>query len=71
MERWGCAVGTHSSKSILKFPSHQQPFHLYLSDGFFSFRQAFPEWCEDDNQAHNKEMESSRKVKTDQLMGLR
>lgn len=42
-----------------------------LQDGFFSFRQAFPEWCEDDNQAHNKEMESSRKVKTDQLMGLR
>lgn len=56
----------HSSKSILKFP----PL-MYLSDGFSSFRQAFPEWCEDDNQAHNKEMESSRNVQTDQLMGLR
>ncbi|XP_052844995.1 dual specificity protein phosphatase Mpk3 [Drosophila gunungcola] len=42
-----------------------------LQDGFSSFRQAFPEWCEDDNQAHNKEMESSRNVQTDQLMGLR
>ncbi|XP_036670977.1 dual specificity protein phosphatase Mpk3 [Drosophila suzukii] len=42
-----------------------------LRDGFSSFRQAFPEWCEDDNQAHNKEMESSRNVQTDQLMGLR
>ncbi|KAH8244080.1 hypothetical protein KR038_000441 [Drosophila bunnanda] len=42
-----------------------------LQDGFSSFRQAFPEWCEDDSQAHNKEMESSRNVQTDQLMGLR
>ncbi|KAH8364146.1 hypothetical protein KR084_002987 [Drosophila pseudotakahashii] len=42
-----------------------------LQDGFSSFRQAFPEWCEDDNQAQNKEMESSRNVQTDQLMGLR
>jgi len=49
---------------------------MYLSifmvaDGFSSFRQAFPEWCEDDNQAHNKEMESSRNTQADQLMGLR
>ncbi|XP_001973300.3 dual specificity protein phosphatase Mpk3 [Drosophila erecta] len=42
-----------------------------LQDGFNNFRQAFPEWCEDDNQAHNKEIESSRNVQTDQLMGLR
>ncbi|XP_044313457.1 dual specificity protein phosphatase Mpk3 [Drosophila rhopaloa] len=42
-----------------------------LQDGFTSFRQAFPEWCEDDNQAHNNKMESSRNVQTDQLMGLR
>ncbi|XP_016967182.1 dual specificity protein phosphatase Mpk3 [Drosophila biarmipes] len=42
-----------------------------LRDGFSSFRQAFPEWCEDDNQGHNNEMESSRNVQTDQLMGLR
>ncbi|XP_064545904.1 dual specificity protein phosphatase Mpk3 [Drosophila montana] len=42
-----------------------------LQDGFSSFRQAFPEWCEDDNQAHNKEMESSRNAQADQLMGLR
>jgi len=56
-----------SSKSILKFPLS----FFYLADGFSSFRQAFPEWCEDDNQAHNKEMESSRNVQTDQLMGLR
>ncbi|KAM8708081.1 hypothetical protein ACLKA7_015108 [Drosophila subpalustris] len=42
-----------------------------LQDGFSSFRQAFPEWCEDDNQAHNKEMESSRNTQADQLMGLR
>ncbi|XP_001352925.4 dual specificity protein phosphatase Mpk3 [Drosophila persimilis] len=42
-----------------------------LQDGFSSFRLAFPEWCEDDSQAQNKEMESSRNVQTDQLMGLR
>ncbi|XP_017072075.1 dual specificity protein phosphatase Mpk3 [Drosophila eugracilis] len=42
-----------------------------LQDGFNSFRQAFPEWCEDGSQGHNKEMESSRNVQTDQLMGLR
>ncbi|KAH8301249.1 hypothetical protein KR018_009246 [Drosophila ironensis] len=42
-----------------------------LQDGFFSFRQAFPEWCEDDNQAHNEEMEPRRNVQADQLMGLR
>ncbi|BFF97075.1 dual specificity protein phosphatase Mpk3 [Drosophila madeirensis] len=42
-----------------------------LQDGFSSFRLAFPEWCEDDSQSHNKEMESSRNVQTDQLMGLR
>ncbi|ALC45147.1 Mkp3 [Drosophila busckii] len=42
-----------------------------LQDGFSSFRQAFPEWCEDDNQAHTKEMESSRNAQADQLMGLR
>ncbi|EDV97590.1 GH16949 [Drosophila grimshawi] len=42
-----------------------------LRDGFSSFRHAFPEWCEDDNQAHNKEMESSRNAQADQLMGLR
>ncbi|XP_034106650.1 dual specificity protein phosphatase Mpk3 [Drosophila albomicans] len=42
-----------------------------LQDGFSSFHQAFPEWCEDDNQAHSKEMESSRNTQADQLMGLR
>ncbi|XP_030387121.1 dual specificity protein phosphatase Mpk3 [Scaptodrosophila lebanonensis] len=42
-----------------------------LQEGFSSFRQAFPEWCEDDNQVHNKEMESSRNAQADQLMGLR
>ncbi|KAH8419633.1 hypothetical protein KR222_011180 [Zaprionus bogoriensis] len=42
-----------------------------LQEGFSSFRQAFPEWCEDDNQTHNKEMESSRNAQADQLMGLR
>lgn len=49
-------------------------FRVLLSsfaEGFSSFRQAFPEWCEDDNQAHNKEMESSRNAQADQLMGLR
>lgn len=43
----------------------------YFAEGFSSFRQAFPEWCEDDSQAHNKEMESSRNAQADQLMGLR
>ncbi|XP_060652135.1 dual specificity protein phosphatase Mpk3 [Drosophila nasuta] len=42
-----------------------------LQEGFSSFHQAFPEWCEDDNQAHSKEMESSRNTQADQLMGLR
>ncbi|KAH8261610.1 hypothetical protein KR044_012286 [Drosophila immigrans] len=42
-----------------------------LQDGFSSFHQAFPEWCEDDSQAHSKEMESSRNTQADQLMGLR
>uniref|UniRef100_W8ADW6 protein-tyrosine-phosphatase n=2 Tax=Ceratitis capitata TaxID=7213 RepID=W8ADW6_CERCA len=41
-----------------------------LQDGFSSFRQAFPEWCEDDS-AQNREMESSRSTQADQLMGLR
>ncbi|XP_037901071.1 dual specificity protein phosphatase Mpk3 [Glossina fuscipes] len=41
-----------------------------LQDGFSSFRQTFPEWCEDDSP-QNKEMESSRNTQTDQLMGLR
>ncbi|XP_058976240.1 dual specificity protein phosphatase Mpk3 isoform X3 [Musca domestica] len=40
------------------------------SDGFCSFRQTFPEWCEDDS-LQNKEMESSRSTQADQLMGLR
>ncbi|XP_061397517.1 dual specificity protein phosphatase Mpk3 [Musca vetustissima] len=41
-----------------------------LRDGFCSFRQTFPEWCEDDS-LQNKEMESSRSTQADQLMGLR
>ncbi|XP_036326105.1 dual specificity protein phosphatase Mpk3-like isoform X1 [Rhagoletis pomonella] len=43
---------------------------VVLQDGFSSFRQAFPEWCEDDS-AQNKEMESSHSTQADQLMGLR
>ncbi|XP_055902789.1 dual specificity protein phosphatase Mpk3 [Eupeodes corollae] len=41
-----------------------------LQDGFSSFRDAFPEWCEDDSN-QNQEMESSRGTQADQLMGLR
>ncbi|XP_065359172.1 dual specificity protein phosphatase Mpk3 [Calliphora vicina] len=41
-----------------------------LQDGFCSFRQTFPEWCED-GSLQNKEMESSRSTQADQLMGLR
>lgn len=41
-----------------------------LQDGFSSFRDAFPEWCEDDSNP-NQEMESSRGTQADQLMGLR
>ncbi|XP_037934077.1 dual specificity protein phosphatase Mpk3 isoform X2 [Teleopsis dalmanni] len=41
-----------------------------LQDGFSSFRQAFPEWCEDIS-SQNTEMESSRSTQADQLMGLR
>lgn len=41
-----------------------------LQDGFCSFRQTFPEWCEDDS-LKNKEIESSRSSQADQLMGLR
>ncbi|XP_067643924.1 dual specificity protein phosphatase Mpk3 [Eurosta solidaginis] len=43
---------------------------VVLQDGFSSFRQAFPEWCEDDS-AQNKEMESTHSTQADQLMGLR
>lgn len=43
---------------------------IFFTDGFSSFRQTFPEWCEDDS-LQNKEMESSRNTQTDQLMGLR
>ncbi|XP_013108422.1 dual specificity protein phosphatase Mpk3 [Stomoxys calcitrans] len=41
-----------------------------LKDGFCSFRQTFPEWCEDDS-LQSKELESSRSTQADQLMGLR
>ncbi|XP_055857605.1 dual specificity protein phosphatase Mpk3 [Episyrphus balteatus] len=40
-----------------------------LQDGFSNFRDAFPEWCEDDS--NQQEMESSRGTQADQLMGLR
>lgn len=45
-------------------------FIFFFSDGFCSFRQTFPEWCED-GSLQNKEMESSRSTQADQLMGLR
>ena len=45
-------------------------FLFIFLDGFTSFRDAFPEWCEDDNS--NTESQAHRGTgPTDQLMGLR
>lgn len=63
---------THTSTiNMLHRRLKQDGCHVVcLQDGFSSFRDAFPEWCEENSQ--NQEMESSRgTTQTDQLMGLR
>lgn len=42
---------------------------FYFSDGFTSFRDAFPEWCEDDST--NTDTTHRGTAPTEQLMGLR
>lgn len=42
----------------------------FLSDGFGSFRDTFPEWCEDDNAVTDSQTHRGT-GSTDQLMGLR
>lgn len=45
-------------------------FENLFPDGFHSFRDAFPEWCEENSS--NQDMESSPgTTQADQLMGLR
>lgn len=45
-------------------------FILFFSDGFTSFRDAFPEWCEDDNISTDSQTHRGTGP-TEQLMGLR
>lgn len=41
---------------------------ILISDGFSNFRDAFPEWCEDDST--NTDSQTSR-AQAEQLMGLK
>lgn len=44
---------------------------FYFSDGFTSFRDAFPEWCEDDSTNTDTTQVHRGTAPTEQLMGLR
>lgn len=45
-------------------------FVLFL-DGFASFREAFPEWCEDDSVTQSESAKSLGANHSESLMGLK
>lgn len=46
-------------------------FFLFILDGFASFREAFPEWCEDDNLTSSENTNNHGNNHSESLMGLR
>lgn len=46
-------------------------FKLKLTDGFASFREAFPEWCEDDSVSNMGTAKTHGASHSEPLMGLR